>query len=136
MTMIGIVPLHPRPRTIDPRDAEIARLKERIEELEVMLGFDDVKPFMVAGLKRREAQGLGLLLKREFVSHDTLREALSDTSTSSSYHTTYICRIRKALGPNLRDLVQVVWGTGVFIAAKDKPRIRKWIEAQARERAR
>ncbi len=112
----------------DPRDIEIVRLKDRIEELEMLLGMNEVQPFHVHGFDRRMSQFLGLLLNRDFVAYDTARMMLSAEANSSKYVNCYVSRIRKALGPELRDCIQTVWGSGVFIEPKDKVKIRAWLE--------
>lgn len=128
MTIVDMV--HKRPRNVfrDPRDIEIARLKDRIEELEGLLGLHEVVP--PVGLEPQSVRLLGALLKREFISWESARIILSPNAASQNYGAVFVCKIRKWLGPD-RKLLQTRWGVGAFIATKDKARVRaRLAEAQ------
>jgi hypothetical protein len=114
----------------DPRDAEIERLRDRVEQLEEILGMRDIAPF--PGMTPQSARFLGMLLKREFLSWEGANLMLAPESTSSkgNYAKVYVWKLRKWLGPE-RSLIQTRWGTGVFIAAKDKQRVREIITERA-----
>lgn len=116
------------------RTAELIRLRKRVEELEGLLGVTDIPSKSVHGLTPRALQLLGLLLKREFIGHETGRVAMSGyggDTMSKTYVGVYVNTIRKWLGDE-RGLLQNKYAEGFFIAPKDKPRVRQLIEERKR----
>lgn len=133
MNVVDATLRNPMVRSVDPRDAEIERLRNRVMDLEGLLGLTEVRPSEVKGLSPAEVKVLLLLLRRDFVGRDTVRIAISPRGAEcETYAATYICKLRRKLGADLRRCIQTSWGTGFFISAKDKPRIRGWLEERSK----
>ena len=112
---------------------EIARLYDRIEELERLLGMRAVMPRMF-GLTRREADVLGILLRRQVMSTTALFEAIwgGDSERGIRIVDVMVCRLRAKLRPH-GIAIRNEYGVGYFIPPDGKATARALIDAQRRE---
>jgi DNA-binding winged helix-turn-helix (wHTH) protein len=109
---------------------EMQRLRDRVEELEGMLGLgrDHVAELMVRlRLLDPEAKFLGLLLRREFVSRDGAYAAIWGGRTESDQPDirgldVYSCRLRKVLRKLDVEMV-TVRSRGWFIPREQKEKL-------------
>jgi len=78
-------------------DAETAGLRDRIEELERLLGMRPVLP-RIWGLTAREADVLGILLKRQVMSQTQLFEAIwgGDSDRETKIVEVMICKLAQS----------------------------------------
>ena len=112
---------------------ETARLCDRIEELERLLGMRAMMPRMF-GLTRREADLLGILLRRQVMSTTALFEAIwgGDSERSIKIVDVILCKLRAKLRPH-GIAIRNEYGVGYFIPPDGKAAVRALIEAQQRE---
>jgi DNA-binding response OmpR family regulator len=112
---------------------ETARLRDRIEELERILGMREVLP-RPWGLTRREAAVLGLLLRRQVLSATQLFEAIwgGDSDRETKIVEVVVCKLRAKLRPH-GIAIRTEYGTGYFIPPQAKAAARAKIEAHQRE---
>ena len=103
------------------REAELDRLRDRIYQLETLLGLKDIKP-IVGVFPPQYAEALGLLLKREFVSYEAF-EAMGVNGIR-----VILTHMRRAIGDKDRKLIRTAHGRGAYIEAQDKPKVRVIIE--------
>ncbi len=113
---------------------ETARLRDRIEELERLLGMREVLP-RPWGLTRREAAVLGILLKRQVMSATQLFEAVwgGDSERETKIVEVVVCKLRAKLRAH-GIAIRTEYGAGYFIPPQEKAAARAQIEAQQRER--
>ncbi len=99
---------------------ETARLRDRIEELERLLGMREVLPHPW-GLTRREAAVLGLLLKRQVMSVTQLFEAIwgGDSDCETKIVEVVVCKLRAKLRPH-GIAIRTEYGAGYFIPPQAK----------------
>ncbi len=114
---------------------EIARLSDRVEELERLLGMRPVLP-RLWGLTAREADVLGILLKRQVMSQTQLFEAIwgGDSERETKIVEVTICKLRTKLRPH-GIAIRTEHGAGYYIPRDSKATAQAQIDAQARELA-
>jgi two-component system cell cycle response regulator CtrA len=110
-------------------------LRDRLDELERLLGMHDVPPRQW-GLTVREAQMLGILLRRQVVSHAQLFEAIwgGDSERNSKVVEVYVCKMRQKLRPQGIE-IRTEYGSGYFLPPASKQRVREMVAEQARAHA-
>jgi DNA repair exonuclease SbcCD ATPase subunit len=114
------------------RDDRIGKYKERVEELETALEYnDDTMPTAVVNvLSAQQSRLLGVLLKQHRVTKEQIRMALrrqlAVDGDSAHYAGAYIAQLRARLGP-LGALIKCEWNVGYYITAADKPKIQQWL---------
>jgi DNA-binding response OmpR family regulator len=112
---------------------ESARLRDRVEELERLLGMRRVVP-RVWGLTRREADVFGILLKRQVMSQTQLFEAIwgGDSDRETKIVEVVVCKLRAKLRPH-GIAIRTEHGVGYFMPPQSKAAARALIAAQERE---
>ena len=112
---------------------ETARLRDRIEELERLMGMRMVAPRLF-GLTRREADMLGILLRRQVMTHAHLFEAIwgGDSERSVKIVEVVVCKLRAKLRPH-GIAIRTEYGVGYFIPPDSKATARALIAAHERE---
>jgi DNA-binding winged helix-turn-helix (wHTH) protein len=112
---------------------ETARLRDRIEELERLIGMRTVPPRLWA-LTRREADVLGILLRRQVVTHAQLFEAIwgGDSDRNARIVEVVVCKLRAKLRPH-GIAIRTEHGVGYFVPPESKGTARAQIAAQERE---
>ena len=112
---------------------ETARLRDRIEELERLMGMRMVPPRLF-GLTRREADMLGILLRRQVMTHAQLFEAIwgGDSDCSVKIVEVVVCKLRAKLRPH-GIAIRTEYGVGYFIPPDSKATARALIAAHERE---
>jgi DNA-binding response OmpR family regulator len=114
---------------------ETARLLDRVEELERLLGMRPVLPRMW-GLTGREAELFGLLLRRRLMSHAQLFEAIwgGDSERNPQIVQVILCKLRAKLRP-LGITIRNEYRVGYFMPPDSKAAARALIAVHDRERA-
>ena len=117
------------------RANELQALRDRVEELEAILGLAGVAGIEHLPLTRSQAAILGMLCRRDFCSRDSLFVALYGARTEVLQPEVrvidvYICRIRRLLGER-GIVIQNRWGVGWWLKAEDKAKVRLWIAEHA-----
>jgi len=114
--------------------AGTARLHDRIEELERLLGMRPVLP-RIWGLTAREADVLGILLKRQVMSQTQLFEAIwgGDSERETKIVEVMICKLRAKLRPH-GIAIRTEHGVGYYVPPESKAAARALIDAQTRAR--
>jgi hypothetical protein len=115
--------------------SEIQRPRDRVEELEGLLGIgrDDLAPIRAAFRIRGHMLTItGLLLKREgSVTYETMTIALqnvhSDEPVDKRVVSAVICGLRKRLPPTVR--ITTDWGVGFYMDRESKGALRRVLEA-------
>jgi DNA-binding winged helix-turn-helix (wHTH) protein len=112
---------------------ETARLRDRVEELERLLGMRPVLPRMW-GLTGREADVLGILLRRQVMTHAQLFEAIwgGDSDCSVKIVEVMVCKLRAKLRPH-GIAIRTEHGVGYFVPSDSKAKARAQIAAHERE---
>lgn len=118
----------------------IERLRDRIEELETVLGIgrDDVEVYRRAfGLTRDQAKILGLIAKRNVtVTRAAIHTVLYGTRPDCDQPEdlkiidVHVCKLRKPL----RDAgveIKSDWGTGYYMMQADKAKMRAFLAANS-----
>src|SRR5262249_19345468 len=126
-------------REMSPRELhvsavpETARLRDRIDELERLMGMRMVPPRLF-GLTRREADMLGILLRRQVMTHAQLFEAIwgGDSERSVKIVEVVVCKLRAKLRPH-GIAIRTEYGVGYFIPPDSKATARALIAAHERE---
>ncbi len=95
---------------------EARRLRDRVEQLEELLGFNEAPP---AVRPRRVGVVLGLLARREMVSKSTVRLALDSEDMSDRQVDVYVSGARKWLRGHGFTL-QVEYGKGWYLPARER----------------
>src|SRR5262249_44392450 len=121
------------PRRAGMSAAETARLRDRVDELERLLGMRPVLP-RIWGLTPREADVFGILLKRQVMSHTQLFEAIwgGDSDRETKIVEVMICKLRAKLRP-YGIAIRTEHGVGYFIPPDSKAAARALIDAHAGE---
>ncbi len=111
---------------------ETERLRDRVEELERLIGMRAVLP-RPWGLTRREADVFGILLKRQVMSRTQLFEAIwgGDSERESKIVDVIVSRLRAKLRPH-GIAIRNEHGVGYFIAPDTKAMARALIAAHER----
>jgi DNA-binding response OmpR family regulator len=109
--------------------AETARLRDRIEELERLLGMRPVLP-RIWGLTAREADVLGILLRRQVMSQTQLFEAIwgGDSDRETKNVEVAICKLRAKLRPH-GITIRTEHGVGYYLPPDSKAAARALINA-------
>jgi DNA-binding winged helix-turn-helix (wHTH) protein len=112
---------------------QTARLRDRIEELERLIGMRMVPP-RPWGLTRREADVLGILLRRQVMTHTQLFEAIwgGDSERNIKIVEVVVCKLRTKLRPH-GIAIRTEYGLGYFIPPASKATARALIAAHERE---
>jgi len=112
---------------------ETARLRDRIEELERLVGLRTVPP-RLWGLTRQEADVLGILLRRQVMTHAQLFEAIwgGDSDCNIKIVEVVVCKLRAKLRPH-GIAIRTEYGVGYFIPPDSKATARALIAAHVRE---
>jgi DNA-binding winged helix-turn-helix (wHTH) protein len=113
--------------------SETARLRDRVEELERLLGMRQILP-RLWGLTGREADVLGILLRRQVMTHAQLFEAIwgGDSDRSVKIVEVVVCKLRAKLRPH-GVAIRTEHGVGYFIPPESKATARAQIAAHERE---
>jgi len=113
--------------------SETARLRDRIEELERLVGLRTLPP-RLCGLTRREADLLGILLRRQVMTHAQLFEAIwgGDSECNIKIVDVVVCKLRAKLRPH-GIAIRTEYGVGYFIPPDSKATARARIAAHERE---
>lgn len=111
---------------------ETARLRDRIEELERLMGMRMVPP-RLWGLTRQEADVLGILLRRQVMAHAQLFEAIwgGDSECNIKIVEVVVCKLRAKLRPHGIE-IRTEYGVGYFIPPDSKAAARAQIAAHER----
>jgi len=96
-------------------EAENELLRERVKQLEQEVGFRIEVP-LIFGLTGSEARILGVLLKREVATKETLllattKDATGNLAPEIKIVDVFICKMRKKLTP-FGIVIETVWGQG------------------------
>ena len=112
---------------------ETARLRDRIEELERLIGMRMVPP-RLWGLTQREAEVFGILLRRQVMTHAQLFEAIwgGDSERNDKNVEVVVCKLRAKLRPH-GIAIRTEYGVGYFIPPDSKAAARAQIAAHQRE---
>lgn len=122
---------------------ELERLRDRVEELEGVLGVrrEDIAVYRAAlGITREEAKILGLVAKRNVtVTRGSIYTVLYGTRPDCDQPEVKIidvlvCRMRKplrAIGSDIRS----EWGTGYYMTQADKAALRAFLASPDRASA-
>jgi DNA-binding response OmpR family regulator len=112
---------------------ETARLRDRVEELERLLGMRPVLP-RLWGLTRLEADVFGLLLRRQVMSHTQLFEAIwgGDSERNPQIVQVILCKLRAKLRP-LGIAIRNEYGVGYFLPPDSRAAARALLAAHERE---
>jgi DNA-binding response OmpR family regulator len=112
---------------------ETARLRDRVEELERLIGLRTLPP-RLWGLTRREADVLGILLRRQVMTHAQLFEAIwgGDSERDIKIVEVVVCKLRAKLRPH-GIAIHTEYGVGYFIPPDAKATARAQIAAHERE---
>lgn len=116
--------------------SEIQRLRDRIEQLEEMLGINPstmTKISLSLGVTKSQAKMLGILMKREVVSWDAMHFALygdrpeADQPESEANLRKHIIHLRRRLEPT-GIKVDAVYGLGWKLANEHKAKLREMVQ--------
>lgn len=117
--------------------AEIERMRDRIAELEELLGLRIPVPPAFAPRRANFSRGrmwalICFLAKREFVSHEAITVALwgdieIDQRPNAKGQDVYICHLRKFLRAYDIEL-RTAWGKGWYFDAVNRRKVRALIE--------
>jgi DNA-binding response OmpR family regulator len=113
--------------------AETMRLRDRIDELERLLGMRPMLP-RIWKLTPREADVFGILLKRQVMSQTQLFEAIwgGDSDRETKIVEVMICKLRAKLRPH-GIAIRTEHGVGYFIPPASKAAARALIAAHEGE---
>jgi two-component system cell cycle response regulator CtrA len=113
--------------------SETVRLRDRVEELERLLGMRPVLPRMW-GLTGREADVLGILLRRQVMTQAQLFEAIwgGDSERSVKIVEVVVCKLRTKLRP-YGIAIRTEHGVGYFVPRDSKAAARVQIAAHEQE---
>ncbi len=116
-------------------DPEVAQLRDRVDELERLLGMRPLLP-RPWRLTAREADIFGILLKRQVMSHAQLFEAIwgGDSERDQKIVEVTVCKLRAKLRPH-GIAIHTVHGTGYFLPPESKQRARHLLAAHDQEHA-
>ena len=114
-------------------EPQTARLRDRIEELERLIGMRMVAP-RLWGLTRQEADVLGILLRRQVMSSTQLFEAIwgGDSECNIKIVEVVVCKLRAKLRPH-GIAIRTEHGVGYFIPPDGKAMARAQMAARERE---
>ena len=112
---------------------ETARLRDRIEELERLVGMRMVPP-RLWGLTRQEGEVLGILLRRQVMTHAQLFEAIwgGDSERNAKVVEVVVCKLRAKLRRH-GIAIRTEYGVGYFVPPDSKATARAQIAAHERE---
>jgi DNA-binding response OmpR family regulator len=112
---------------------DTAQLRDRIDELERLLGMRPVLP-RIWQLTPREADVLGILLKRQVMSQTQLFEAIwgGDSERETKIVEVVVCKLRAKLRPH-GIAIRTEHGSGYYIPPDSKAAARALIDAHTRE---
>jgi hypothetical protein len=113
---------------------ELQALRDRVEELEAILGLTGVGVEHLP-LTRSQAAILGMLCRRDSCSRDSLFVALYGARTEVlqpevGIIDVFLWRMRRLLGER-GIVIQNRWGVGWWLKAEDKAKVRLWIAEHA-----
>jgi DNA-binding winged helix-turn-helix (wHTH) protein len=113
--------------------SETARLRDRVEELERLIGMRPLLPRLWR-LTRRESDVLGILLRRQVMTHTQLFEAIwgGDSERSIKIVEVVVCKLRAKLRPHGIE-IRTEHGVGYFVPPESKATARAQIATQQRE---
>ncbi len=105
----------PQPRAVDV-DAEVETLRDRIEELESLIGITQKLPDL--GLSRTEMKVLGVIVSRKIASQETIHGAVYGGMSDRQVKTIdiHVCNIRRKLAPRGYE-IKTSWGNGFYMEA-------------------
>lgn len=110
---------------IETLEAENDQLRERVRQLEQMLGFHVEAPLQI-GLTQHEASVFGFLLTRELASKEQILTAVYSAygrdEPEMKIVNVFICKIRKKLKPYGVN-IETLWGRGYYIPSAMKARV-------------
>lgn len=112
-------------------EAENDELRERIAQLEELLGFRAVLPIEWR-LTPLEARLVGFMLKRPLATKDELMSALYSLRPDEPPHDkiidVFVCKVRPKLRRHGIE-IRTVWGQGFAIDAATRERVARQLEA-------
>ncbi len=103
----------PQPRAIDI-ECEVQTLRDRIEELESLIGITQKLPEL--GLSRTEMKILGVIVSRKIASQETIHGAVYGGASERQVKTidVHVCNIRRKLAPMGYE-IKTSWGNGLYM---------------------
>lgn len=118
--------------------SEVQRLRDRVEELERVLGVDESltsRLRTVFGLEPGQSEVLGMLMKRNFVTHDSLYTVLYGGRPECDWPEekimdVQICKLRRKLKKHGVE-VKTRWGEGWWMPAAEKSKVRAALDLPA-----
>ncbi len=104
------------PQRISAWQSENERLRDRVAELEALLGVTSIPPTNTLGLGRVEIKLLGVLMHREFASRGMIYNALygDDSDRQEKTIDVHISKIRRKLAPHGHE-IKTSWGEGYYL---------------------
>jgi len=108
---------------------ELQRLRDRVEELERLVGLDRDLAMRIRHAWRvtpEESRVLAILVKRAFATHDTIYTILYGARPECDQPEmkivdVMICKVRKSLRQNgIRARIRTKWGDGYYMTRADK----------------
>lgn len=114
--------------------SELERLRDRVTELEELLGLADNEIYAMLGLPKLQRSLLGLLMKRPLVSRDTAFAAIYGDRPEASQPEIKILDVHLShLRGRLRGLgvtITTRWGEGWYLVLEEKAKLRSLLESQ------
>jgi two-component system cell cycle response regulator CtrA len=118
---------------IEALEAQLARLRDRIEELEDALGIN-IEPWFGLGLSRQESRLFAVLMKRDSVTREqgvaVICGADPDDRADPKIIDVLVCRLRRKLRP-YGIQIGTIWGQGHRIDPHSKENARALIRPAA-----
>lgn len=120
---------------IEALQAVIARLEDRVAELEAAMGFGFLTP-LEWGLTGQMMRLFGCLMARELMTREAALAALyadrhgAEETPSVKTVDVQICKMRARLSP-FGIAIQKRWGQGYFLTAETKARVREQLAEAA-----
>lgn len=110
---------------------EVQRLRDRVEELEGLIGMPPMQP-PLPGFTRREMQLLGVLLKNPIMRREFAFSLIwgGDSDINEKILDVFICKLRRKLR-SYDVSIGCKWGIGYFISPEDKAKVRQVLAATA-----
>ena len=115
--------------------SEVLRLRQRVEQLEELLGLDEtIQPHFLKSIhthRGRVEVVLKLLVARQMISEYAIGLAIGRDELSRTTASVYIHFARKALAAHGLDIIKNDWSRGWYVASEDKPKLRALMRGEA-----
>lgn len=112
---------------IEGLEAENARLRDRIDQLEAAMGMDFVAPIEWR-LTTAETRVFGVLMARELATKDAIMAALYRDQAKDEAEIkivdVFVCKVRAKLKP-FGFVIETQWGQGYFLTPETKAAVRE-----------